>query len=94
MTKENAIKALKQCKSFHNGSYGEPINMAIGALKQEPQSPCDVCKYNPPSSTDGKPCAMCGTAYYLSQFERWVVYTNKHNPKVKRWMPFPSCQGE
>lgn len=21
--------------------------------------PCDVCKYNPPSSADGKPCTMC-----------------------------------
>lgn len=22
-------------------------------------SPCDVCAYNPPSSLDGKPCALC-----------------------------------
>lgn len=22
-------------------------------------SPCDLCCYNPPSSTDGKPCIMC-----------------------------------
>lgn len=22
-------------------------------------SPCDVCRYNPPSSGDGKPCSMC-----------------------------------
>ena len=22
-------------------------------------SPCDVCRYRPPSSTDGKPCCMC-----------------------------------
>lgn len=22
-------------------------------------SPCDVCRYNPPSSTDGKPCSVC-----------------------------------
>lgn len=21
--------------------------------------PCDVCRYNPPSSRDGKPCTMC-----------------------------------
>lgn len=21
--------------------------------------PCDVCRYNPPSSADGKPCSMC-----------------------------------
>ena len=22
-------------------------------------TPCDFCRYNPPSSTDGKPCCMC-----------------------------------
>ena len=22
-------------------------------------TPCDVCRYNPPSSMDGKPCAAC-----------------------------------
>ena len=22
-------------------------------------SPCDLCRYNPPSSSDGKPCSMC-----------------------------------
>lgn len=22
-------------------------------------SPCDVCRYNPPSSGDGKPCTLC-----------------------------------
>ena len=21
--------------------------------------PCDLCRYNPPSSADGKPCSMC-----------------------------------
>lgn len=29
----------------------------IGEL--ENGSPCDVCKFNPPSSCDGKPCTMC-----------------------------------
>ena len=23
------------------------------------QTPCDLCKYNPPSSCDGKPCSVC-----------------------------------
>ena len=27
--------------------------------EQEPTSPCDLCRYNPPSSCDGKPCTMC-----------------------------------
>ena len=22
-------------------------------------SPCDVCRFRPPSSTDGKPCCIC-----------------------------------
>ena len=22
-------------------------------------TPCNFCRYNPPSSTDGKPCTMC-----------------------------------
>ena len=26
---------------------------------QEPKYPCDLCRYNPPSSCDGKPCTMC-----------------------------------
>ena len=26
--------------------------------KQEPKSPCDSCRYNPPGSGDGKPCTM------------------------------------
>lgn len=27
--------------------------------KEEPTSPCDLCRFNPPSSADGKPCTMC-----------------------------------
>lgn len=29
------------------------------AEKNEPLTPCDVCRYSPPSSFDGKPCTMC-----------------------------------
>ena len=25
----------------------------------EPLTPCDVCRFSPPSSGDGKPCCMC-----------------------------------
>lgn len=28
-------------------------------LDSLPQSPCDLCRYNPPSSRDSKPCTMC-----------------------------------
>lgn len=27
-------------------------------------TPCDVCKYNPPSSCDGKPCLLCPACKY------------------------------
>ena len=37
----------------------ESLNEVIGMLDQEPLSPCDVCRFNPPSSCDGKPCTMC-----------------------------------
>ena len=40
MTNEEAIKQLKKCKSFHNGSYGTAINLAIKALEQQP---CEDC---------------------------------------------------
>ena len=30
-----------------------------GYRKQGDLSPCDVCRFNPPSSFDGKPCAIC-----------------------------------
>ena len=35
MTNAEAIKQLKKCKSFHNGSYGEAFDMAIKALEIE-----------------------------------------------------------
>ena len=42
---EDAIKAIE----------------AMPTLTQpnEPLTPCDVCKYNPPSSGGGKPCGIC-----------------------------------
>ena len=27
--------------------------------KQSELTPCDCCKFNPPSSKDGKPCSVC-----------------------------------
>ena len=38
------------------------IRKIIEAIEQDQQdikSPCDLCKYDPPSSGDGKPCCMC-----------------------------------
>ena len=36
MTDEEVIKNLKKLKSFHNGSYGTAIDMAIKVLEQQP----------------------------------------------------------
>ena len=30
-----------------------------GYRKQSDLTPCDVCRFNPPSSGDGKPCTLC-----------------------------------
>ncbi len=27
--------------------------------KRMPKTPCDLCRFAPPSSGDGKPCSMC-----------------------------------
>lgn len=35
MTNEEAIKSLKKLKSFHNGSYGTAIDLAIKALEEQ-----------------------------------------------------------
>lgn len=40
------------------GSY-EGIPIEIVTISDGRPSPCDLCAYNPPSSTDGKPCCMC-----------------------------------
>lgn len=48
MTNEEAIKDLKKLKSFHNGSYGIVIDLAIKALEQTSHlidRPCDSCEF-------------------------------------------------
>ena len=39
----------------------ETVNIILDAFYKGTvsSSPCDVCRYRPPSSTDGKPCCMC-----------------------------------
>lgn len=68
MTREEAVRILdgaevmmlnRDLKQFSNA-----IIMAIHALRkldeqENAKTPCDLCRYNPPSSRDGKPCTMC-----------------------------------
>lgn len=66
MTVEESISVLERLAHTESKWPGtedtlESLDMAISALraKQEHTSPCDLCGYNPPSSSDGKPCTMC-----------------------------------
>lgn len=57
MTREEASFILANIdRRVCDDELNEALDIAIKALEQEP---CDVCKYNPPSSGDGKPCTMC-----------------------------------
>lgn len=54
------IARLQDIKKQIGGSYA--IDRAIEMLKwlsSVQPTPCDVCRHNPPSSMDGKPCCIC-----------------------------------
>lgn len=36
----------------------EEVDCVYREVKND-KSPCDLCRYNPPSSGDDKPCSMC-----------------------------------
>lgn len=65
MTYKEALSELED--SIKGAGYQchiETYKMAIDALRklvcaEAVKTPCDVCRYNPPSSGDGKPCTMC-----------------------------------
>ena len=60
MTREEAIRHLKWIReNGHTENYLNEKEALDAAIKALEQVPCDVCKYNPPSSGDGKPCTMC-----------------------------------
>ena len=62
MTREEAIQYLQPiADSAHMKRYSEALGVAIAALREQEKlkPPCELCRYNPPSSSDGKPCTMC-----------------------------------
>lgn len=74
MTREEAARILekqfdKSCGNYRYQNkdkldYEDALWMAISALREleaqeNAKTPCDLCRYNPPSSRDGKPCTMC-----------------------------------
>lgn len=61
MTIEEAVKTLHFLKLQTGRIENEALDMGISALRaqQYHTDHCDLCGYNPPSSSDGKPCTMC-----------------------------------
>jgi len=57
MTIKDIIKLLKHLTHHVHDEAVIKLQMAVETLEQT--SPCDLCRYNPPSSGDGKPCTMC-----------------------------------
>lgn len=39
--------------------HGKSKGIKKGRAMAKAQIPCDACRFNPPSSADGKPCTMC-----------------------------------
>ena len=51
-------KKQKEARSGYVSFVGEkPQEKGVATVY--PDSPCDLCIYNPPGSGDGKPCTMC-----------------------------------
>ena len=53
------IKKGKVYSSFRDVPQESVLAIANGTPIPDNATPCDFCRYNPPSSTDGKPCCMC-----------------------------------
>lgn len=44
-------------------------------------TPCDICKFGPPSSGDGKPCAMCPAEAKESMFKTFRAIFDGNHPQ-------------
>lgn len=69
MTNEEAKESLKKLKSFHNGSYGAVIDMAIKAVDQISHikdRPCEACEFHKESGCSKWDCV----------FEEYTAYEN------------------
>lgn len=62
---KKAADAWRNTDTYHQAA--QIIDMLVEELEQnltltppnEPLTPCDVCRFSPPSSGDGKPCCLC-----------------------------------
>ena len=39
--------------------YNVSADYLLGLTDKKAKTPCDLCRYAPPSSSNGKPCCMC-----------------------------------
>ena len=56
------MKVIIDIPEDEYNEWGKNIKNAIPI--PDNATPCDFCRYNPPSSTDGKPCCMCPATPY------------------------------
>lgn len=54
----NANTRLATCRAILS-MLGDENQIPVLAPSSDPLTPCDLCRYNPPSSFDGKPCCAC-----------------------------------
>ena len=63
--REAAIDMVKRCFQPEHRNKEVALQMCVDGLSGlpttsvYPDSPCDLCRFSPPSSFDGKPCSMC-----------------------------------
>lgn len=62
ISRQAAIGIVQQVR-IETMDYGTPslrkIEEEIETIPSVQPTPCDVCRHNPPSSMDGKPCSYC-----------------------------------
>lgn len=75
MTIDEAIKSLKSLKSFHNGSYGTALDLAIKALEQQPKTGHWIEE----EVFDGEVAYKCSKCGGLFELENGTPKDNEYN---------------
>lgn len=56
---ETVLFTVRQGEASEGMRGARKVINRIVAAKKCAASPCDLCRYNPPSSMGGKPCGLC-----------------------------------
>lgn len=59
LLKGNLLCHTNEVAFWHDEHIGALADHLIANGVTVGSSPCDLCRYNPPSSGDRKPCSMC-----------------------------------